>query len=157
MTERPDLLELLDQEELWWPAEGPPVRLEDMGPRHKRNTLAWLRRRAIALWPWIQYRATSDHAPYEVQLDAMHTTAERFADDSPLIVRLAELVAADQAAGVPDEPDPRIGQPLPCAHWCLICRDIERVTPLVPGGPLACASCPDCTPALAAADDATWD
>lgn len=157
MSERPDFLELLDQDELWWPAEGPPIRLEEMGPRHKRNTLAWLRRRAADEWPLIQYEAMNPRAPHEVQQDAWCTTAEQFADESPLIARLTELVAADRAAGVPDEPDQRIGKPLPCAHWCLTCRDMERESPLIPGGPLACASCPDCTPALAAADDATWD
>jgi hypothetical protein len=152
-TTRPKLTEILKQDEFWWTREGEQVRLVDMGPRHKRNTLAMLRRNNDAMSLRFAVAVFDNDASDETKRDAAAFGADDWLEEMPLIKRLHELIAADQAAGVPDEPDERIGKPLPCASWCLTCAGQT----FEPGAPLPCAFCPDCSPAVAAADDATWD
>lgn len=39
----------LDNDETWTTGDGETIALEDMEPRHRRNVLAWLEKRAEAL------------------------------------------------------------------------------------------------------------
>lgn len=154
-SSRPSYTDILDQDQQWWPASGQPIQLDDMGPRHRRNTLALIRRQASQHLLQIAIQAMDGGASDGVMDALTGADPEQWIEDEPLVIRLRELVAADQANGVPDEPDERIGKPLPCAHWCLICAEHGPITE--PGTPLPCASCPDCDIRVAAADDATWD
>lgn len=164
-TRRPGYQAILEQDEMWWPREGPPIRLTDMGPRHRRNTLAMIRRGAAATKFAYEISLLSGPMPDPDSMAAdmvdegLRQLAEQdsaeWIEEQPLVAQLANLVALDQTRGVPDEPDQRIGKPLPCADWCLICAEHGPITEA--GAPLPCTSCPDCDPRAAAADDATWD
>lgn len=164
-TSRPAYQDILEQDEMWWPREGAPIRLDDMGPRHRRNTLAMIRRNAAATKFAYEINALSGPRPdpFSMAADMVDEGLRQLAkqdpvewiNEQPLVARLAELAAADHATSAPDEPDERIGKPLPCAHWCLICAEHGPITE--PGAPLPCTTCPDCDTRNAAADDTTWN
>jgi hypothetical protein len=45
-----NILEVLEQEEMWYGQDGRPYRIEDMSQAHRLNVLAFLRRRAQELY-----------------------------------------------------------------------------------------------------------
>lgn len=47
--ERPNRLRLLDQGDVWIPANGREIKIVDMSPGHVRSLIAWLDRRAPLL------------------------------------------------------------------------------------------------------------
>jgi hypothetical protein len=102
--QKPTFRWLLDQGEQWWPAGRGPVALADMGPRHRRHLREWLMRRAPSAHvqdAWIAAGAPDDVWQSYVDEDPREWMARR-----PLLRALDALIAADTAAGVPDEAPP---------------------------------------------------
>lgn len=110
---------LLDQDEFWEPAVGGPVRLEDMAPRHKRNTLALLERRARSLrcaydMTTVQYLLGPLGPSGDAACDAVDAALEaewamgdlEWLHSRKLVKRLVVLIAIDQLTSAPDEPPP---------------------------------------------------
>lgn len=107
-THRAVGLDWLHQDETWRTESGEILRLEDMTPSHRANALRWLRRRAAALelYDGLAMFGSPLGAPRgDAACDAVDALmAERCSDpagwleSTPLVKRLAALVAEDEAA-----------------------------------------------------------
>lgn len=104
--QRPTLRWLLAQDREWWTAVGARVLLDEMGPRHKRNLLAMLRRKSPRYHLSYSMSPVFANAPDEVIDDLERQDPVEWINEQPLVRRLVALIAADEAAGVPDEPPP---------------------------------------------------
>jgi hypothetical protein len=100
---------LLAQDEIWHPKNANPIRLQAMAPSHRRNLLAWLRRRAPRLkestaWSYLTGPGPSGDMACDAfdreldELDAQDPQA--WLAEQPLVIRLANLIAADRAAAL---------------------------------------------------------
>lgn len=90
---------ILGQSEWWRTADGMPIKLTTMEPEHRRNTLAFLRRRSESLrthhW-WLLF----GEAPDDVVDDAermLEEPAEQWLERLPLIQELARLIRLDES------------------------------------------------------------
>lgn len=103
MDERPrhrirlTITEILEQTEIWQCADGMPIRLERMEPSHRRNTLAFLRRRAHTLHDHMFWSVFA-MAPDDVFEQAITEDPAQWLERQPFIARLAELVIEDEKA-----------------------------------------------------------
>lgn len=101
---QPSVLDLLVQDKIWVTREGRTLTLEEMEPRHRRNTLALLRRKAFGLNLRYFIRYFVGSGPNgEVAQSTFERAADEFIDqkvdewidEQPLVRRLAALVADD--------------------------------------------------------------
>lgn len=137
---------------VWMMAQRYP-ELPAMGlPELHRRQVEWHREQALGLAAfWRTPRAVS-------KIERDHSAGLITREEADELVRTL-LTRADEvesnADGWPIRR--RLGSfpmvSLPCAQWCLICRDMptDLRNPLA-----ACSQCPDCNIDLAAADDTTW-
>lgn len=96
--------ELLDQNTIWITADRMPIKLVDMDPDHRRNTLAMLRRKAayqMKAYLFCEIRDLQrfggppdgyDETDYGMITDSPEAWIER----RPLVIELARLVRKDQ-------------------------------------------------------------
>jgi len=96
----------LMQDQMWTTREGVTLRLEDMTPDHRRNTLCWLRRHAAGLK--FHYELSIIMSPMQpsgdMACDAFDAGLRELEEEpdaqwlntTPLVLRLTGLVAADQ-------------------------------------------------------------
>lgn len=100
------VLDLLEQDKIWITREGQTLTLEEMEPRHRRNTLALLRRKALGLNLLYFTRYFGGYGPSGemAQLAFDHATntfieqkPKEWLEEQPLVSRLAALVDADGA------------------------------------------------------------
>lgn len=98
---RMTITELLFQDEWWQCQDGMPIRLVEMEPSHRFNTLAWLWRRARVLYRHYLWH-TQTHATMRA-LDAagadeaIMEAPEKWLGRQPLIVELVRLVKIDDS------------------------------------------------------------
>lgn len=99
--------QILDQGVWWMPKEGAPVKLADMAPSHRKNTLAWLERRSATL----KFNAETDFLrsmpsnPSDMVADSLDHEMTVLQDqpvvdwfnDLKLVKALRKLIAADEA------------------------------------------------------------
>jgi hypothetical protein len=97
------MIRLLHQAEAWT-KDGRAVRLEDLTPEHRRNLLAWLRRRAEGLKFSADLALCSVGGPNgDAACDAFEDACDRqfaepasvWLEGTDLVTRLRELVDAD--------------------------------------------------------------
>lgn len=94
---------VLFQDEIWYPREGDPVRLDDMSLRWKRNLLAFLERHAPSLKQQAEFElmATTmngEHAQDAVDQilsETLETKATTWLYQQPLVERLERLIRED--------------------------------------------------------------
>lgn len=85
---------IAEQDEVWWPKGRGPVRLEDMTPQHRANTLRLLRRNCLMThFAWTNQFLG---APEDVIDEVFRETPEKWIERQPLVRRLARLVAEDE-------------------------------------------------------------
>ena len=122
-----DAKALLDQDRIWITNDRMPLPLTEMDPSHRRNTLAFLRRRARYLmraYVWceirgvMQFGAPPDDDGFE---NAVYDDPAQWLERRPLVIELARLVRRDELDAntvegevVPDRPEPR---PIIAAAW----------------------------------------
>lgn len=106
MSNPPSTLDLLEQDKIWVTREGQTLTLEEMEPRHRRNTLALLRRKALGLNLRYFMRYFGGPGPsgdmgsllYEQAADEfINQKVDEWIEEQPLVRRLAALVDADAA------------------------------------------------------------
>lgn len=99
-------LDLLEQDKIWITREGQTLTLEEMEPRHRRNTLALLRRQALSLNLRYFMRYFGGPGPSgEVAQYTFESAADEFInqrvdewiEEQPLVRRLKMLVDEDSA------------------------------------------------------------
>lgn len=99
-----NVFDLLEQDEVWVTQEGETLRLEDMEPRHRRNTLAFLRRRAHELHERMSLYYITVPAPtadiaslmFEREMtEHFEKEPKVWLEEQPLMQRLAALVVED--------------------------------------------------------------
>ena len=104
-----NLVSLLDQNEIWQTADRVVIRLTEMDPTHRRNTLALLRRRAQ--YNHMMYHRVEEQimlsAPDDVYNEWWSTSSKSLMDDPaawlerrPLVIELARLVRLDEDAAI---------------------------------------------------------
>ena len=101
----------MEQDEVWITADRMPLKLEEMDPEHRRNTLAMLRRRATFLMRAYLYCEIEDirergapQRPLDGTVE-VYDSPEAWLERRPLVRALARLVRSDEAidAEVVDE------------------------------------------------------
>jgi len=98
---RMTITELLLQTEWWQCQDGMPIRLEDMEPSHRFNTLAWLLRRSRMLFRhylWHVACNTPERALATAEAnDVLMETTERWLSRQPLVIELVRLIKIDDS------------------------------------------------------------
>jgi hypothetical protein len=101
------VINCLYQAEVWTTKDGREIALGDMTPEHRRNLLAWIRRRAEQLKWSAELRICAGPGPsgdaasdcFDAIFDEMlRTPAAEWIEEQPLVARLRELVDADAPA-----------------------------------------------------------
>jgi hypothetical protein len=89
-------LDLLEQSEWWVTKDGQKLRLKDMAPSHRANTLALLRRGAFTLHLAHVSSPIFNDAPDSVTNELVAEDSAEWLEKQPLIRRLRNMVKADQ-------------------------------------------------------------
>jgi hypothetical protein len=97
---RMTITELMLQDEWWQCQDGMPIRLVEMEPSHRFNTLAWLWRRARVLYRhylWHMKTTAPANALPAVLAYEVSEAPEKWLGRQPLIVELVRLCKLDDS------------------------------------------------------------
>lgn len=98
---RMTITELLLQDEWWQCQDGMPIRLVEMEPSHRFNTLAWLWRRSRMLFRHYLWHLATKDPDRALESARSHSALmeapEKWLARQPLIVELVRLVKIDDS------------------------------------------------------------
>lgn len=96
----PNIIETLQQTEMWYAQDGMPYRLVDMEPSHRFNVLGFLKRRAQNLvghrnWQDLQSLFGAPDEVFDAWMHQIEEPADRWLARQPLVVELERLCRLD--------------------------------------------------------------
>lgn len=96
---RMTITELLLQTEWWQCQDGMPIRLEDMEPSHRYNTLAWLFRRSRMLYRhYLWHFAGTEIEKLSVRMhNELTQTTDKWLAQQPLVIELVRMIRIDDS------------------------------------------------------------
>lgn len=97
------MYDLLEQSEWWVTRDGQKLRLKDMAPSHRTNTLALLRRNVIYLHLTHVSSPIFNDAPDSVINELTEEDSAAWLEKQPLIRRLRNMVEADRVLAGDDK------------------------------------------------------